>query len=159
MFCAALNEKFNLGSQRCPIKNDSGALAALSKRLSTFVSSFCGGRDIIYCAEVPGNTRVFTGRPTRATRPAKIKQHTRAVSELAAGITSDAKRKATEVPLREGENGMLLARVWRQRIWVWPEDQAQPKELWLLVRQMSEGELKTSVSNAGESTPLKRRAQ
>ena len=119
-----------------------------------------GQRGLTYCAEVPGNTRVFTVRPATSTpRPAKIKQHTRAVNELAAEITSDARRKATEVQLREGENGMLVARVWRQRIWVWPEDQTQPKELWLLVRKMSDGELKTSFSNAGESTPLKRMAQ
>lgn len=116
-------------------------------------------RGLIYCAEVPANTNVFIERPTDEQRPEKIKQHTRSVSELAAQIAADKKHRATLIELREAENGVLTARVWRQRIWVWPAGAEGPKELWLLVRQMSDGELKTSLSNAPRSTTLKSMAQ
>ena len=112
-------------------------------------------RGLIYCAEVPSNTNVFVEQPTEKLRPAKIKAHTCSVGELARQIAGDKKLRATRIDLREAENGKLSATVWRQRIWVWPADAAQPKPLWLLVRQMSDGELKTSLSNAAPSTPLK----
>ena len=120
---------------------------------------FLDERNLTYCAEVPANTNVFTERPTVKTRPDKIKEHTRRVGELAAQAAGDAKRPATKVSLREGENGLLQAQAWAQRIWVWPAHQAQPKEQWLLIRKMSEGELKTSLSNAALTTSVQRLAK
>ena len=67
MFCAALNEKFNLGSQRGPIKNDSGALAALSKRLSTFVSGAHGAHGAA-CFQPPTETRAQSGKLSARVR-------------------------------------------------------------------------------------------
>lgn len=116
-------------------------------------------RGLVYCAEVPCNTNVFTRRPASATRPTQIKQHTRTVGDLASEMAADKKRPATQIALREGENGMLMARLWRQRVWVWPAGAVQAKEQWLLVRRMSDGELKTSMSNAAATTTLKRLAQ
>ena len=114
-------------------------------------------RGLIYCAEVPSDTNVFITEPTTPTRPKQIKQHTRSVSDLAAEMARSAKGKTT-VRLREGENGIVQVEAWAQRIWVWPEG-LPCREQWLLVRRMSDGELKTTLCNAGASTPIKRMVQ
>jgi len=120
---------------------------------------FIEQRGLTYCAEVPCNTNVFTQKPSGDSRPKKITRHTLSAGELARQIVADPARPATHVALREGENGLLMARVWAQRVWVWPAHQPSPRELWLLVRKMGDDSIKISLSNADAATPIHRLAR
>lgn len=111
-------------------------------------------QSIIYCADVPSSTRIFTGKPLTETRPDKIKPVTLSVEEHAARLIADPARPARTIPLREGENGIVQSQVWSCRVWEWPEAEAAPEELWLIIRRDSRGELKYSLSNAPSGTPL-----
>lgn len=114
---------------------------------------------LVYCADVPANARVFEQAPGLENRPEKITGHTLTVEELAKRITKDKRHPGKRMALREGENGIVETHVWARRVWEWPAGQAQPEELWLIVRAMPDGALKTSLSNAGAKTSLKRLAR
>jgi len=114
---------------------------------------------LVYCADVPANARVFGQAPELESRPEKITGHTFTVEELARRMTGDKPHPGQRMTLREGENGIVETHVWARRVWEWPAGQPQPEELWLIVRAMPDGTLKTSLSNAGARTSLKRLAR
>lgn len=108
---------------------------------------------LTYCVDVPANTNVFTHQPpTAGGRPKPIKEHTTTVAEIGGGFLADTATPGHRIELREGENGLVGARVWTQRVWDWPPDAAQPEELWLIIRRMGNGEMKYSLSNAAPAT-------
>lgn len=112
---------------------------------------------LIYCAEVPANINVFTHRPEEQDRAKQTKADALSVSELAAQMIKNT-RERVRVNLREGERGMVQAEVWAQRVWVWPAG-GESREQWLLVRRLSDGEIKTCLCNAPATTTIKRMAQ
>lgn len=112
---------------------------------------------LIYCAELPEDTRLFVSAPTMQKRPWNLKAHTRSAKELGAQMMA-GKVKAQNIELREGENGMVRVQAWAQRVWVWPEDQAS-REQWLLMTRSEDGSLKFSLCNAPAQTSLKRMVQ
>ena len=114
---------------------------------------------LIYCADVPCNTGVFLSKPAFATRPEKITEHTIKVEEVAQKMAQDKSKPGRQIQLREGENGIVTAQVWACRVWEWRAEAEQPEELWLIVRAMPDGSYKTSLSNAGRKTSLKRLAR
>lgn len=112
---------------------------------------------LIYCADVPSNALVFTAKPMQQTRPEKMRQCAKKVEDVARRLRSKLER-AHEIILREGENGIVRAKVWTTRVWVWPENVDRPSEQWLIVRECEDGTQKISLSNASAGTPVKRLA-
>jgi hypothetical protein len=85
---------------------------------------------------------VWEQRPAWVERPAKLKASgARAVGKL--GQEWMAAGKGRKVTLRARENGPVRVKVWARRVWVWPEEQAEPRCWWLVVREDREGEIKT----------------
>jgi SRSO17 transposase len=125
-------------------------------RDSTFLE-WMEERGLIYCADVPANTLLFAEPPKGETRPKKMRAVTQRVDVLAQSII--AKTQPTEIDLRETENGLLRAEIWAVRVWVWPAVCEQPRCCWLIIRRMSDGSLKFSLSNAPEDTPIERLAE
>lgn len=60
------------------------------------------GQRLIYCADVPVNTRVFTGKPLTETRPGKITPATVTVEELAREMMKDGGTSRPEHPAAGG---------------------------------------------------------
>lgn len=112
-----------------------------------------------YCLEVPANTRVFDTQPDMERRPEKITGHTLRADVLAQRMMQDKKHAAERIVLRDGDNGPLVAAVKARRVWEWSAEATQPAEMWLIVRRMSDGSLKLSLSNAPETTKLKQLAR
>ena len=112
-----------------------------------------------YCVDVPGNARLFASKPKDSQRPEKITQHTQSVAQLGEKLFGRRKAEEQRVNLRTGDGGVVEAQVRRQRVWEWTQGEAQPKELWLIVRKMPDGSLKHSLSNGGAVVTLKRLAQ
>lgn len=119
---------------------------------------FMEGSQITYCVDVPSNTRVFETRPTSEQRPEKISAATASVAELAAKLSKSKKHPAQTIALRTGDAGVVNAQVQAARVWEWSA-QAQPQELWLIIRHMSDGTRKLSLCNASAKTGLKRLAR
>ena len=117
------------------------------------------GQGVIYCADVPVNTRVFIEKPLTENRPGKITPATLAVEEQARKMMADPKHPGRSILLREGENGQVKSMVWSCRVWEWPERESAAEGLWLIVREASDGSLKYSLSNAPVSTSLARLAR
>ena len=117
------------------------------------------GQGLIYCADVPVNTRVFIEKPLTENRPGKITPATLAVEEQARKMMADPKHPGRSILLREGENGQVKSMVWSCRVWEWPERESAAEGLWLIVREASDGSLKYSLSNAPVSTSLARLAR
>jgi SRSO17 transposase len=113
---------------------------------------------LIFCVDVPTNTRVFRTRPTQTERPKKITEVTVSVAELAQEIVGKDGPKE-RIDLREGDHGIVEAHVSAVRVWEWSAGCAQPEELWLLIRAMPDGSLKLSLCNADSKTPLKQLAR
>ena len=114
---------------------------------------------LTYCVDVPINARLFTARPAEAQRPSKIMEHTVSAGELAAKLMGNLRQEAHPIVLRQGDNGQVEATVKAMRVWEWSEDQPQPVEMWLLVRQMPDDTLKISLCNASGKTALKQLAR
>jgi SRSO17 transposase len=108
----------------------------------------------IYCADIPVNTLIFTDKPTATQRPSKMSQAAKRADTIAKELGQE-KKDCTELTLREGENGILRAKVWTKRVWVWPAELNAAKECWLIVREV-EGGFKISLSNAPADTPASR---
>jgi SRSO17 transposase len=113
---------------------------------------------LVYCADVPATTNVFSRKPGCGKRPRPIGRHTESVAALGAKIMEDKKQPGHDIDLREGENGLVRARVWARRVWEWPPEAEQAGELWLVIRRMSDGEMKYSLCNAPADTSISRLA-
>lgn len=118
-----------------------------------------GGQDLVYCADVPVNTRVFMEKPLTENRPDKITPATVTVDDLARRMMEDKKQPGRSILLREGENGRVESKVWSRRVWEWPAGEEAAEELWLIVREASDGSVKYSLSNAPATTSLTRLAR
>ena len=114
-------------------------------------------RGLTYCADVPTNAHVFTAKPMQEKRPEKMSQFAKKVEDVARKLRTKPE-KEHEIILREGENGIVQAKVWTKRVWVWPEELDRPSECWLIVRECEDGTQKISLSNASKDTPVKRLA-
>lgn len=105
------------------------------------------GAGLYFVADVDVNQFVWKDCPEGTVRPAKI--------EASGAVRVDAlwqesRQRATEQTLRTGENGTLKVRFWSQRVWIWPPTSEIPVQVWLLVSERSDGEVKYSLSNAPE---------
>jgi len=112
---------------------------------------------LTYCADVPSNAHVFASKPLEQKRPEKMTKSAEKVEDVGRRLRADPK-KAQEIILREGENGIVKGKVWTARVWVWPEERECPSEVWLIVRECEDGTQKISLSNACQGTPVKRLA-
>lgn len=124
----------------------------------TGLRRFMEERALVYCVDVPASTRLFARRPRQRQRPEKITAHTTRVDELAQRILAEKTNPAERIELRDGDNGPLVAEVKAERVWEWSAAAEEPVEMWLIVRRMSDGSLKLSLSNAPEKTRLKQLA-
>lgn len=115
------------------------------------------GQGLVYCADVPSNAHVFTAKPMQEKRPEKMSQFAKKVEDVAKRLRSKPE-KAHEIILREGENGIVQAKVWTTRVWVWAESADRPSQQWLVVRECEDGTQKISLSNAPADTSVKRLA-
>ena len=115
--------------------------------------------DLIYCADIPTNALLFAKKPPGTERPSKISEHATKAEDLASKMVRNQRQPGQTIILREGENGIVTAKVWARRVWEWSFGEKEPQELWLIVREMPDGELKLSLSNAGAKTSLKRLAR
>ncbi len=120
---------------------------------------FIEERHLVYCVDVPVNTRVFTMQPTAERRPEKIGAETVSVADLAAGMLSDKRIRGARVQLRDGDNGPVEADVKAVRVWEWTAEAPKPVEVWMIARRMSDGTLKVSLSNAPKDEPIERLAR
>jgi SRSO17 transposase len=112
---------------------------------------------LTYCADVPSNAYVFTTKPMQQDRPEKMTQSAKKAEVVAKTLRAKPK-KAHDIILREGENGIVEAKVWATRVWVWPEKADHPSACWLIVRECDDGTQKISLSNAPKETQVKRLA-
>ena len=115
--------------------------------------------DLIYCADIPANALLFDKKPAAQERPAKISDHATKAEDLAKKIIRNKRQPGQTIILREGENGVVTAKVWARRVWEWSAGEAQAQELWLIVREMPDGKLKLSLCNASAKATLKRLAR
>jgi SRSO17 transposase len=112
---------------------------------------------LTYCCDIAANTRVFEDarRPVaKAGRPAGV-----SVSALAEKLAGDKRAPATRIDLREGENGIVSARVWARRVWVESPDSRELEEEWLIIRLMPDGTFKYTLSNAASHTSIRQLAK
>ena len=115
---------------------------------------------ITYCLDIPANTRLFANKPEMSERPKQITKATQTAGELAKeALTKNKKSPTQTVQLREGNHGIVKAKVKAIRVWAWAEESPQPEEIWLIIRVMPDGDNKLSLSNADEKTSLKRLAR
>jgi len=112
---------------------------------------------LTYCADVPSNAMVFARKPTCKQRPEKMTQAAERADEVAARMRTK-RAKMRVIPLREGENGIVQAKVWASRVWTWPQGKQSPSECWMVVRECDDGTQKISLSNAPRATPVRRLA-
>jgi SRSO17 transposase len=91
----------------------------------------------------------------------QVSAHTQSVEEVSRAQAGKLRKavKSQRVVLRDGDNGQVQAEVIVCREWEWSAKEQEPQELWLVVRQMEDGSMKYSLSNAPEQTPLKRLAR
>lgn len=115
---------------------------------------FLEEKSLIYCVDVPTNARLFEFKPNVDKRPEKITAATLSVAELAEKILREGKHPARTIDLREGDHGIVEAKVTVVRVWEWSADSDEPVELWLLIRVMPDGTMKLSLCNADAKTPL-----
>ena len=117
-------------------------------------------REITYCADIPANARLFAGKPELSERPKQITKATQSAGELAKEALAQNKKSPTQsVQLREGDHGIVEAKVKAIRVWEWTEESAQPEERWLIIRALPGASTKLSLSNAQAGTSLKRLAR
>jgi SRSO17 transposase len=114
--------------------------------------------NLTYCVDVPTNIRVFRTRPSETERPKKITEVTVSVGELAREVLAQKGPKHV-IGLRDGDHGIVQAKVSAVRVWEWSAQSERPEELWLLIREMPDGSLKLSLCNASAKTPLKQLAK
>jgi SRSO17 transposase len=114
---------------------------------------------LIYCADIPANTLLFDKKPSGQARPEKITEHATKAEDMANKMVRNKRKPGQSIVLREGENGIVTAKVWTKRVWEWSAGEDSPQELWLIVREMADGKLKLTLSNAGAKTTLKRLAR
>ena len=105
------------------------------------------GAGLHFVADVDVNQFVWRECPAGRVRPSKV--------EASGAVRVDAlwresRQRATQQTLRTGENGTLKVRFWSQRVWIWPATSEIPVQVWLLVSERSDGEVKYSLSNAPE---------
>jgi len=121
---------------------------------------FMEERGITYCVDIPSNTRLFANKPEMSTRPKRITKATQTAGELGKeALAQNKKHPFQNVQLREGDHGMVEAKVKALRVWEWREESEQPEEIWLIIRAMPDGSTKLSLSNADKKTSLKRLAR
>jgi hypothetical protein len=97
-----------------------------------------------------------------AARPAAEVGRTPAgvsVAALAKSLMDDKRAAAVRIDLREGENGMVSARVWARRVWVQSPDRGELEEEWLIIRHMPDGTIKYTLSNAPARTSVRQLAK
>ena len=117
-------------------------------------------REITYCADIPANARLFASKPGMSERPKQITKATQSAGELAKEALAQNKKSPTQsVQLREGDHGIVEAKVKAIRVWEWTEESAQAEERWLIIRAMPDTSTKLSLSNAKAGTSLKRLAR
>lgn len=115
---------------------------------------------ITYSVDIPASTRLFASKPEMSARPKQITKATQSAGELAEEALAQSKKHLFEnVRLREGDHGIVEAKVRAIRVWEWSEENEQPEEIWLIIRAMPDGSSKLSLSNADKKTALKRLAR
>jgi SRSO17 transposase len=124
-------------------------------RDSTFLE-WMDGRSLVYCADIPNNALIFETKPEGETRPKEMRKAATRADALAAKYAAG---KGVEITVREGENGQVRGEFWTRRVWVWPAEREAPRECWAIVRRMSDGTLKISLSNAPAGAAMDRLAK
>lgn len=116
-------------------------------------------KGVIYCVDVPANARLFAAEPSQEERPAKIKESTQSVDELAQAMMKNKRLSDERVKLRVGDQGEIICQVRAMRVWEWSQGEERPVEMWLIVRRMPDGDLKCSLCNGDKAVTLKRLAR
>ena len=105
-------------------------------------------RGLIFLADIPVDTFVWTTKPTGDKRPKGIGQ---SGAQRADAVTIDEPKP---ISLRTGENGNVIVQAAAKRIWIWPGKAEAPLACWLLVTEQTDGTRKFTLSNAPEGTRL-----
>lgn len=105
-------------------------------------------RGLIFLADIPIDTFVWTTKPTGDRRPKSIGQ---SGAQRADAVTLDEPKP---IRLRTGENGVVIVQAAAQRVWIWPGKAEAPLACWLLVTEQTDGTRKFTLSNAPEDTSL-----
>ena len=121
---------------------------------------FMAEKGLVYCMDIPSDTRLFAGKPGQDERPKKITTVTQRADELARQTLLKKKKNGTQtIQLRDGDNGSVEAKVTALRVWTWGEFSEEAQEEWLVIRAMPDGSTKLSLCNASATTSLKRLAR
>jgi SRSO17 transposase/predicted Fe-S protein YdhL (DUF1289 family) len=105
-------------------------------------------RGLIFLADIPVDTFVWTTKPAGDKRPKSIGQ---SGAQRADAVTRDEPKP---IRLRTGENGAVTVQAAAKRIWIWPGKAEAPLACWLLVTEQTDGSKKFTLSNAPEGTSL-----
>ena len=121
---------------------------------------FMAEKGLVYCMDIPSDTRLFTSKPGQDERPKKITTVTQRADELAKSVLLKNKKNGSQtIQLREGDHGSVEAKVTAIRVWTWGETSEEAQEEWLIIRAMPDGSTKLSLSNASAGISLKRLAR
>ena len=121
---------------------------------------FMAEKGLVYCMDIPSDTRLFTSKPGQNERPKKITAVTQRADELAKQtLLQNTKNGTQTIQLRDGDGGSVEAKVTALRVWTWGESSERAQEEWLIIRAMPDGSSKLSLCNAGATTSRKRLAR
>lgn len=98
-----------------------------------------------FMADVDCDQLVWLEEPLGPDRPKRIQE---SGAKRVDTLWKQAQGEVRLVQLRSGENGPVIVKIWRRRVWIWPGESEIPIELWLIVSERSDGTVKYSLSNA-----------
>lgn len=109
-----------------------------------------------FVMDVDVTQKVWQVKPKGTKRPPAVGKS--GACEVSS-IWKRSRGKAVKIELRTAENGTVSVEFWATRVWIWPKAYEIPLEVWLLMAQRSNGEMKYSVCNAGMETPFEELAK
>lgn len=116
---------------------DYGLLLKISRMGKTFV------------ADVNHDQLAWTQEPVGPARPKAVGE---SGGQRVDALWEKGRKTATQVTLRDGENGPVRVLFWSQRAWIWPAGSETALGVWLCVTERADGTVKYSFCNAGEGT-------
>ena len=109
-----------------------------------------------FVMDVDVTQKVWQAKPKGTMRPPAVGKS--GACEVSS-IWNRSRGKAVEIELRTAENGTVSVEFWATQVWIWPKACEIPLEVWLLMAQRSNGEMKYSLCNAGTETPFEELAK
>jgi SRSO17 transposase len=132
---------------------------------SAWLRDKVAGAGLIYMADVPCSTAVYLDQPVlgvpaptpgrRGRRPTRVQVLNGVKSIQVRDVARRDDMRWRRIRVRPIERGELHDPFAARRVWTLRDDQTEPVEEWLLIRQESPHRCSYALSNAPATTPLK----